>query len=91
MPDLSKHNNIMTDVLKKSPHLYDLLRNRVTAMGVTFAANIKTGEQQVPLVRHAYLAYLHGGCITNYRLCSNAQTMYSFWDRARVKGVVYVF
>jgi len=43
MPDLSKHNNFMAEVLKKEPELYDKLKNRKTSMGVTLAKCIKTG------------------------------------------------
>ncbi|CAD7941806.1 unnamed protein product [Amoebophrya sp. A120] len=42
-PDLSNHNSIMTDVLKKDPTLYANLKDKVTSGGVTFARCIKTG------------------------------------------------
>merc|ERR1719281_1749673 len=43
MPDLSKHNNIMAEVLRASPKIYDNLKNKKTKKGVTLAACIKTG------------------------------------------------
>jgi len=43
MPDLSKHNNITTDVLKKHPDLYEKLKDKKTALGVGLAKCIKTG------------------------------------------------
>merc|ERR1719408_493126 len=43
MPDLSGHNNIMAEVLRGSPQIYDNLKNKKTKKGVTLAANIKTG------------------------------------------------
>jgi len=43
MPDLSKHNNFMTDVLNAKPWIYDRLKNRTTKSGVTLADCIKTG------------------------------------------------
>merc|ERR1719399_2238743 len=43
MPDLSGHNSIMADVLKKNPKIYDNLKNKKTKKGVTLAACIKTG------------------------------------------------
>jgi len=42
-PDLSKHNNIMAEVLKANPGLYEKLKDRKTKNGVTFAKCIKTG------------------------------------------------
>jgi len=42
-PDLSQHNNIMADVLKANPGMYDELKNRKTASGVGLAKCIKTG------------------------------------------------
>merc|ERR1719305_190465 len=43
MPDLSKHNNIMAEVLRGKPSIYDNLKNKKTSLGVTLAACIKTG------------------------------------------------
>jgi len=43
MPDLSGHNNFMTDVLKKDPAIYDRLKNVKTKSGVTLGQCIKTG------------------------------------------------
>merc|ERR1719281_188287 len=43
MPDLSKHNNIMAEVLRGNPTIYDNLKNKKTKKGVTLAACIKTG------------------------------------------------
>lgn len=43
LPDLSKHNNIMANVLKKNPELYHKLKGRKTKNGVTLAKCIKTG------------------------------------------------
>jgi len=43
MPDLSKHNNFMADVLNSNPSIYDKLKNRKTKSGVTLADCIKTG------------------------------------------------
>merc|ERR1719428_844984 len=43
MPDLSKHNNIMAEVLRGNPKIYDNLKNKKTKKGVTLAACIKTG------------------------------------------------
>jgi len=43
MPDLSKHNNFMADVLNAKPWIYDRLKNRKTKSGVTLADCIKTG------------------------------------------------
>merc|ERR1719174_3487924 len=43
MPDLSAHNNIMADVLKKNPKIYDNLKTKSTSSGVTLAQCIKTG------------------------------------------------
>merc|ERR1719321_2503462 len=43
MPDLSAHNNIMADVLKKNPKIYDDLKTKETSSGVTLAQCIKTG------------------------------------------------
>merc|ERR1719498_2062566 len=37
MPDLSKSNNFMADVLKKNPEVYYKLKDRKTSLGVTFA------------------------------------------------------
>jgi len=43
MPDLSEHNNIMAEVLRENPGIYDRLKNKKTSMGVTLAKCIKTG------------------------------------------------
>jgi len=43
MPDLSNHNNIMAEVLRSNPELYDKYKNVVTKNGVTLAKCIKTG------------------------------------------------
>merc|ERR1719326_1263917 len=43
MPDLSAHNNIMAEVLRGNPSIYDNLKNKKTKKGVTLAACIKTG------------------------------------------------
>merc|ERR1719460_2325710 len=43
MPDLSGHNNIMAEVLRKDPTIYDNLKNLKTKKGVTLASCIKTG------------------------------------------------
>jgi len=43
MPDLSKHNNIVGEVLRANPELYDKYKNVTTKNGVTFAKCIKTG------------------------------------------------
>jgi creatine kinase len=42
-PDLSEHNNFMTDALKADPTLYDQLKDKKTALGVTLGHCIKTG------------------------------------------------
>merc|ERR1719399_2277826 len=43
LPDISGHHNIMADVLKKQPHIYDMLKGRLTSKGITLASCIKTG------------------------------------------------
>jgi len=43
MPDLSKHSNCLSDVLKKNPELYEKLKDLKTSMGVTLGHCIKTG------------------------------------------------
>jgi len=43
MPDLSKHSNVMADVLKKNPEIYHKLKDKKTSMGVTLAKCMKTG------------------------------------------------
>merc|ERR1719375_2114893 len=43
MPDLSEHNNIMAEVLKQNPKIYDNLKTKATSAGVTLAQCIKTG------------------------------------------------
>ena len=45
MPDLSKHNNFMTEVL--TPEMYNKLKMRATASGATLAEIIKTGVEHV--------------------------------------------
>jgi creatine kinase len=42
-PDLSKHSNVMADVLRKNPAIYDKLKDKKTSMGVTLAKCMKTG------------------------------------------------
>ena len=42
-PDLSEHNNLMTDALKGVAGLYDKYKDVKTAAGVSFAKCIKTG------------------------------------------------
>ena len=43
MPDLSEHNSIMADVLKKDPSIYEALKGKKTSLDVTLAQCIKTG------------------------------------------------
>merc|ERR1719247_315939 len=43
LPDISKHNNCMTDFFNKNPDVYDKLKDRVTKAGVNLAHCIKTG------------------------------------------------
>jgi creatine kinase len=43
MPDLSKHTNYMSEVLRANPEIYNKLKNRVTSTGITLAKCIKTG------------------------------------------------
>merc|ERR1719235_2836984 len=43
MPDLSKHSNFMAEFLTENPKVYDRLKDKKTAMGVTLADCIKTG------------------------------------------------
>jgi creatine kinase len=43
LPDITEHNNCMTDFFKKNPGVYDKLKCRVTPGGVTLAQIIKTG------------------------------------------------
>lgn len=43
MPDLSKHHNMMAQVLRKNPAIYHNLRSKSTSMGVPFAKCIKAG------------------------------------------------
>jgi len=43
LPDLSKHSNIMAEVLRKNPGIYDKLKDKKTSMGVTLAKCMKTG------------------------------------------------
>merc|ERR1711957_828715 len=42
-PDLSGHSNFMTDALIANPTLYDALKDKKTALGVTLGQCIKTG------------------------------------------------
>ena len=42
-PDLSGHNNFMTDVLKRDPTIYAKLAPLTTKQGVTLGQCIKTG------------------------------------------------
>merc|ERR1719262_1466728 len=53
MPDLSRHNNIMAEVLRANPGIYDKLKNRLTKKGVTLAACIKTGMDNMghPMIK----------------------------------------
>jgi len=43
MPDLSKHTNFLSDVLRAHPELYHKLKNKKTKNGVGLAKCIKTG------------------------------------------------
>ena len=43
LPDLSKHTNFLTDVLKEKPELYEQLKDKKTKLGVTLGHCIKTG------------------------------------------------
>merc|ERR1719389_227486 len=43
MPDLSQHNNFMTDFLKENQAVYDELKSLKTSTGVTLAQCMKTG------------------------------------------------
>merc|ERR1719218_162803 len=43
LPDITEHNNCMTDFFKKNPGVYDKLKCRVTPGGVNLAQCIKTG------------------------------------------------
>jgi len=43
MPDLSNHNNHMAEILREKPDLYEKLKEKKTALGVTLAKCIKTG------------------------------------------------
>ena len=43
LPDITKHANFMTEVLKSNPELYEELRRKKTALGVSLAHCIKTG------------------------------------------------
>merc|ERR1719271_1429726 len=43
MPDLSEHNSIMADVLKKDPSIYEALKGKKTTLGVSLAQCIKAG------------------------------------------------
>merc|ERR1711988_1165223 len=43
MPDLSKHSNFMSEFLVANPDVYDKLKGKTTAGGITLAQCIKTG------------------------------------------------
>lgn len=43
LPDITKNANFMTVVLKSNPELYEKLRRKKTALGVSLAHCIKTG------------------------------------------------
>merc|ERR1711871_1294026 len=43
MPDLSKHSNFMAEFLSANPDVYDRLKDKKTAGGVTLAQCMKTG------------------------------------------------
>jgi len=43
LPDLSEHNSVMAEVLRKKPELYKALKDKKTQMGVGLAKCIKTG------------------------------------------------
>merc|ERR1719271_1074488 len=43
LPDISSHNNCMTDFFKANPGVYDTLKDKVTSGGVNLAQCIKTG------------------------------------------------
>ena len=43
LPDLSGHNNFLTDVLKKDPSIYNKLKGKTTKLGVNLGHCIKTG------------------------------------------------
>lgn len=43
MPDMSQHSNYLGEVLRANPEIYDKLKGRKTASGVTLAKIIKTG------------------------------------------------
>lgn len=43
MPDLSKHANFMAEFLRENKDVYDRLKDKKTASGVTLAHCIKTG------------------------------------------------
>jgi len=43
MPDFSQHNNFMSEFLRENPAVYAKLKDKKTALGVTFADCIKTG------------------------------------------------
>merc|ERR1719253_1550784 len=43
LPDLTEHNNCMTDFFKANPGVYDKLKDKVTKGGVNLAQCIKTG------------------------------------------------
>lgn len=43
MPDLSSRHNVAADVLQEDPSIWDLVKDKRTPLGVSFAACIKTG------------------------------------------------
>merc|ERR1719440_2098502 len=43
MPDLSKHSNFMAEVLVKDPEIYNKLKDKKTAGGITLAQCMKSG------------------------------------------------
>lgn len=43
LPDLKDHNNICANAFKKDPSIYDKLKDKKTALGVSLANCIKTG------------------------------------------------
>jgi len=65
MPDLSLHHNIMADVLRADPGIYDRLRSLKTENGVTLAKCIKTGidNQGHPMIKTVGLV---AGCAQCY-------------------------
>ena len=60
MPDLSQHNNIMAEVLRENPHIYDNLKHKKTGSGVTLAKCIKTGVDNKghPMIKTCGIPYV---------------------------------